>query len=500
MRSSPRRLVRLRSISALASAAILAGAAFAAAPATAAPAAPQPCVNPGGSGGCSSSINAAIASASPGATITIQHGTYAENVVVNKAVTLKGDGNPVIEPATSDPTCGDPTSGASLCPGASIVIFVQADNVTIAGLTVDGDNPALHSGVVVGGADIDARDGIETDANTGPFNNFTVRDVTVRNIYLRGIQLQGQHFLIQGDTIRNVQGNANVSVGVLVRFSSGTLRDTTVSDSSDALNSNWSEGVQFVNNTITRSGSGVHTDNAGGGAAGSPSDLIQGNTVKDCTPGGYGVWSFVSYVAPMFEDNTIVNCDIGLAAYGTQQPNIPAFYDNTVRGSGGAGTVGALISTDVTSLGFPPDLPIAVFLGNNTIRNVGTGIHLQQTAGGGHPLTATLDGNTISGSSTGIDVDGAALTLLDSCVQRNTTGVLVRNGGTATAFTNAIQRNSSFGLNNTTGTAVDAQLNWWGAASGPAPLGSGDRISADVNGTPFLTQPPAGQPCSGDGG
>ncbi len=496
MQRTPRRSPRFRRIGAIALAALLSAAIFAAAPATAAPAASQPCVNPGGSGGCASSINAAIVAANPGATITIQHGTYVENVVVNKAVTLKGDGNPVIEPATSNPNCGG-AGGASNCAGASIVVLVQSDNVTITGLTVDGDNPALHSGVVVGGADIDARDGIYSDPPSTTYQNLVVRGVTVKNIFLRGIQLQSLNFLVQDDTVRNVQGDVNASVAVLVHHSTGTMRDNTISDTPDALNSNWSHGIQFLNNTITRSGSGVHTDNAGGDGT-TISDLIQGNTVKDCTPGGYGVWSFVSYVAPVFEDNTITNCDIGLAAYGTQQPNTPAFYDNSVRGSGGANSVGALITTDVTSLGFPPDLPIAVFLGNNTIRNVGTGIHLQQTAGSGHPLTATLDGNTVSGSGTGVDVDGGSLTLLDSCVQRNATGVLVRNGGTTTAFTNAIQRNSSFGLNNTTGTAVDAQLNWWGAASGPAPAGSGDRISANVNATPFLTRPPAGQPCSGD--
>lgn len=496
MRSSPPSLVQVRPALAVVVAALIAGALFATAPAIAAPAVTAPCVNPGGSGGCSSSINSAIAAASPGATITIQHGTYVENVVVNKAVTLDGEGNPVIEPATSNPTCGDPNSGASLCSGASIVIFVQSDNVTIAGLTVDGDNPALHSGVVVAGADIDARDGIETDANTRPYNNLTVRDVTVRNVYLRGIQLQGANFLIQGDTIRNVQGNANVSVGVLVRFSSGSLRDNTVSDSSDALNSNWSEGVQFLDNTITRSGSGVHTDNAGG-VPNTPSDLIQGNTVKDCTPGGFGVWSFVSYVAPVFEDNTIANCDIGLAAYGTERPVTPAFYDNTVSGSGSASSVGALITTNTQ--GFTPDLPISVLLANNTISHFGTGIHLQQGVAAGALLTALLDGNRIADNTTGIDVDQGALTLLDSCVQRNTTGVLVRNSGTATAFGNAIQHNSSFGLNNTTSVVVAAQLNWWGAASGPAPAGSGDRISANVNATPFLAQQPAGQPCSGDG-
>ncbi len=497
MRIHPRVPALTRLAGAVATAALLAGSLLSGVgPATAAPAAPQPCVNPGGTGGCSASINAAIAAAGAGATITIHHGTYVENVIVNKAITLKGDGDPVIEPALSDPNCGG-AGGASNCPGASIVTLVQSDNVTISGLTVDGDNPALHSGVVVGGADIDARDGIEVDP-TVTYHNLTVRDVTVKNIFLRGIQFQVLNFLIQDDTIRNVQGDVNASVGVLARFSSGTMRDNIASDTPDALNSNWSFGIQFLNNTITRSGSGVHTDNAGG-AGGAVSDLIQDNTVKDCTPGGLGVWSFVSYVAPVFENNTVSNCDIGLAAYGTQLPVTPAFYDNTVRGSGGASTVGVLITTN--TLGFTTDLPIAVFLANNTITHFGTGIHLQQGTGSGHPLTALLEGNTVSNNGTGIDVDAGALTLLNSCVQRNTTGVLVRNAGSATAFTNAFQHNTSFGVNNITGTTVDARLNWWGSAGGPAPSGSGDRISANVNATPFLVQQPESQPCgNGDGG
>ncbi|HLZ72860.1 MAG TPA: NosD domain-containing protein [Dehalococcoidia bacterium] len=475
--------------------AFLAGAAFSAAvPAGASPAASPLCVNPGGSGGCSASINAAIAAASPGAVITIQPGTYAENVVVNKAVTLQGNGSPVVVPAVSNPTCGNPNDPSSICAGASIVIFVQADNVTIDGLTVDGDNPALSDGVNVGGANVDARDGIEADP-TVTYHNLIVRNTTVRNVFLRGIQFQVLNFLVENDTIRNVQGNPNFAVGVLARFSSGTMRGNTVSDSSDALNSNWSFGIQFLNNTITRSGSGVHTDNAGGGGP-SVADLIQDNTVKDCTPGGYGVWSFVSYVAPVFENNTVGNCDIGLAAYGTQQPVTPAFYDNTVNGSGAANTVGALLTTDTLGFG---DLPLSAFLAGNTIARVGTGVHLQLTAGSGHPLTALLDGNRISASGTGIDVEGGALTLLESCLQRNTTGLLVRNNGTATVHTSVFQNNTSFGLNNTTGAAVDARLNWWGSPGGPAPAGAGDRISANVSATPFLTNPSAAQPCGGNG-
>src|SRR3954469_10895679 len=92
------------------------------------------------SSGCAfNSIQAAINAASEGATITIGMGTFTENIVVNKPVTLQGYGTQtVIEPATSNPVC----EGGSLCGGtASNVILVEANNVTISKLKVEGDNP-----------------------------------------------------------------------------------------------------------------------------------------------------------------------------------------------------------------------------------------------------------------------------------------------------------------------------------------------------------------------
>ena len=48
------------------------------------------CVNPGGTNGCFASINAAIAQASPYDTINVQPGTYTEDVVVNKPISIVG--------------------------------------------------------------------------------------------------------------------------------------------------------------------------------------------------------------------------------------------------------------------------------------------------------------------------------------------------------------------------------------------------------------------------
>ena len=100
-------------------------------------------------------------------------GAFAENVVVNKPVDIEGAGAlTTVEPAVSNPNCGG-AGGASLCAGASNVFLVQADNVTIHNLTVDGDNPSL-TGLSIGGADVDARNGIITNHAAGTFNGLTV--------------------------------------------------------------------------------------------------------------------------------------------------------------------------------------------------------------------------------------------------------------------------------------------------------------------------------------
>ena len=107
-------------------------------------------------------IGHAIAVACPGDDVRVGPGTFVENVVVDKALSLSGAGpSTVVVPATSSP---NPCSDSSLCGGAATsVILVSASNVTIERLAVDGDNPALTSGTLVGGVDVDARNGIITD-------------------------------------------------------------------------------------------------------------------------------------------------------------------------------------------------------------------------------------------------------------------------------------------------------------------------------------------------
>jgi parallel beta-helix repeat protein len=132
---------------------VVAVAAFAASPATL-------CVNPQGKFGCQATIGAAVAAAAPGDLILVHAGTYDEQVVVTKPLSLvaAGDGLVTID-ASSEPN-GIFIDGISSAPNAGIanvvvsgftirnanfegVLVVNASNVTIAGNHVTENDQSL---------------------------------------------------------------------------------------------------------------------------------------------------------------------------------------------------------------------------------------------------------------------------------------------------------------------------------------------------------------------
>lgn len=406
------------------------------------------------------SIQAAINAANNGDTINIAAGTYVENVVANKSVNLAGagQGSTIIKPATSLP---NPCAGSSTCgsiTASTNVVAIQANNVVIHDLTVDGDNTALTSGIVRNGADLDARNGIITNHHAGVYNGTEIYDVTVRNIYLRGIYASsGGSFNIHDNTIQNVRGDGG-SIGIMAWSSAGTISGNTVSEANDAIAANHSKGILFLNNTVTNSGSGVHSDNAGD--AGGVADLLQGNSVSDCDPNGYGVWTFVSYIAPVVDNNTVSNCAIGLSAWGGgfSGPLVTTqFTNNTVNGPGGAaGSVGVYITTDTIGWGYTD---IAVDFTGNVISGNETGVYMTADA---QPWNPTYTARTVTATFTGNEIAG------------NTVGMDKGTGGTITA---------------------DAIGNWWGDASGPFnaasnATGTGNSIADGIPFVPWLGMAP----------
>ncbi|HTZ65549.1 MAG TPA: right-handed parallel beta-helix repeat-containing protein [Solirubrobacteraceae bacterium] len=403
------------------------------------------------SSGCPfNSIQAAINAVTPGTTITIGSGEYFENIVVGKSVTLKGSGNAtVIYPSISTPEC----SPGSLCEGtASNIILVQANDVTITKLHLDGNNPHLTSGVIRGGQDIDARNGIIVNFEQGVYNDLTVSKVKVSNIYLRGIYASsGGTFNFNHDVVENVQGEEE-SIAMFNFGGSGEMAHNRVTDANDAISANWSTGTRFIDNTIAKSGSGLHTDNNGGG--GGDADLIKGNRVRECSVNGYGIFVFVPYVSATVESNKISACSVGLAAFGGAMAGEgPTFADNSVNGTGaatsGGGTYGAYLTTD--QLGYEYG-----------------------------ELTATFRGDKFEHFDTGMLVTQTS----------PTPGQPAGDQATVTASTDDSFEHDGTGVDGEPGTVVNAQEDWWGCAQGPNMGGHCNTALGTVTYTPWLTSAP----------
>lgn len=323
--------------------------------------------------------------------VKIGAGTYTENITVTKGVEIRGngEGSTKIIPAVSNTFCGS----GSLCAGASNVFLVQASNVTIDQLAIDGDNPALTSGKLAGGADIDARNGIITDHTLNTvFNNLYVHHVTVKNIYLRAIYASsGGTFLFDHNTVSNVQADGG-SIALFNFGGSGSFTNNTVSDVADGIVSNWSTGSVYTGNTVSNAGSGIHTDNNGG--SGGTADLIQNNTVVNSPAGGYGIWVFAPYLPVQVKNNTVTNVEVGLMSAGQQLPVTTLFSGNTVDGQGKANTTGVYVTTDLFGYGTANS---AVDFFNNNIINNTDGFYLESESG--RTLSLVANNNSISHNS-----------------------------------------------------------------------------------------------------
>lgn len=339
------------------------------------------------------SIQRGIDAASNGWTVNVNDGIYVENVNVNKQVTVDGysQSGVIVYPALSDP---NPCSGASLCPGASNIFLVQANNVTIKDLTADGNNTSLTSGVLSNGVDVDARNGIITDHTTGSFTNLNVQNVTVQNIYLRGIYFSttGGSYNFSNNSVSNVAGESN-SIGIMGWASTGTISGNTVTNSNDGISLNHSIGTTIANNTVTGCGSGIHTDNNGSGGTGT-ADIISNNTVSNC---GYGIFAFAPYFNVSVDGNTVTNCDVGLTSAGTYSTAAPTFTNNVVDGTGKVNSYGVYSTTEIW--GYVSGNQYASF-SNNYIQNTSTAFLLCSQSGFTNNTSA--NNNSITGNTLGV--------------------------------------------------------------------------------------------------
>jgi hypothetical protein len=387
-----------------------------------------------------------------GGFVNVHTGAYTENIVISKSLILAG-----VDPATTitvRPTISNANcAGGSLCNGAaSNIILVQADDVTIQDLTLDGINPAL-------GPAIAARNGIIENHLAGTFNNLTVHDTIIRNIYLRGLSASsgGDNFDLHDNIVQNVQGDPAASAAIMSSGGSGIIANNNVSNAFDAIAVSGSRGTYIGFNTITSSSDGVRTDN--NGASGNAADVVEWNTISNCSAGGYGVRLLAPARVINVENNVITGCAVGLALAGQNALITPTFSYNHVDGESLPGSRGIYVTTNQFGAGVND---VAASFDHNEVRNTATGIFLEQTLTT-HTLTATLKSNAMISNTSGLNMTGGHVTFAGNHVATGDTA-LTQSGGTLLAYANNFVDYTTAGSRTGESTANLAH-NWWGSYS-----------------------------------
>jgi hypothetical protein len=441
-------------------------------------------------------IQAAINAASTGDVITVDAGTYAEDLVVSKSVSLRG-ANYGINPCTAGrgaetilkPATSDYLNGA--------LVRITAADVTIDGFTLDGDNTSLTSNTVSMGADIDVDLGIYSTANhTNVSNNI------VKNVFDWGIFLDGTGNVFSGEVkynkIQNVPDWAaiaayenyyaaieqncmtNVWEGVLVEsfynakpsgavatvlnntLTTGTTSFISTADGSVTYQdvrgirvnlhynsaSPWNVSANIFTNTTTGTAASRGIQVLSMQSA--TSLTLSGNQVTGFDK-GYDLWNNPTTSTITVNGGTVINCNIGVFPnnYDGYGPSNAASSAYIIDGVTITGAVNSGIFVKDNSLN-TNNATVSAEIKNTTISGSGTGILIS-----GADASAAIHNNasTITGFAIGVDVDGGSASLFQNNIHSNGTGVRVKNGGNLTSVTENFIRNNSIDNINIESTA-----------------------------------------------
>ena len=181
------------------------------------------CVNQGGTSGCMTTITAAVNAASPGDTVLIAPGTYAEDVVITKAISLIGANRATIIDATGKAN-GIFINGIAAAPAAGVA------HVVVSGLTVRNAN---FEGILVANAtDVLLTGNLVTsnnqalDISTPACPNIdTSIETNEQEDCGEGVHLMGtNHVSVVGNEVANNSG------GILITDETGPNHANLISD------------------------------------------------------------------------------------------------------------------------------------------------------------------------------------------------------------------------------------------------------------------------------
>jgi parallel beta-helix repeat protein len=399
------------------------------------------CVTKNPSPGCPySTIGAAVAAASAGDVIQVSQGTYKEDVVVGKAISLVGaNRNNTIIDATGlkNGIYVDGLDNAGLI-GVSVSGF-KVQNANFEGILITNASGVTISGnhVLKNNINLNISGAVCTDIP--PFETNEGFDCG-EGIHLSGVD----HSIIADNLVENNSG------GILLSDDTGATHDNLVLGNT-VQNNPFDCGITLASHQFFAPGPPV--------AAGVFHNTISGN-VSDHNgrqvPGaGAGVGLFAAAPFNKTYGNVVVNniiTDNGLPGVAMHAHSPGAMLsDNMIAGNHISGN--AADTADTATSG-------------------PTGINVSGGDNGmGQPL-AVITGTVIAGNT----------------IEQETIGIAVKTDALVGAHLNDFI-NPGIGVDNINGGSVNATLNWWGCSRGPTAAGCADISGANIMYLPFLTKP-----------
>jgi parallel beta-helix repeat protein len=388
------------------------------------------CVNPGGTGGCYSSLAAAAAAAAAGDTIFVAHGTYSGSATITKSISLVGESkeNTIVD-ATGElngiainGTAGVVVSGFTVENANAAGIWItNSVNVTISNNIVRSNDKALSNGTcpVLNGTPFEKGEAL--DCGEGIF----LSGVAYSNIANNTVTLNAGGILMTDDTgpshhnliaTNSVVKNTALDCGITLPSHSGAgVYNNTVSGNDSSYNGGPGVGI-FAPGPGSKAYGNVVVNNR-----------LRGNGLPGVTMHNHaapGVGGVPAQAPPvMFDDNVIVGNDISA--------NSQDFEDSATSGP--------------------------------------TGINIYSVAPIRHTIVSQ---NVITQEALDVVVNAPA------------------NGEIAAALVHLNNfPGHTVGVQNLGGAHVDATQNWWGCSGGPTQPGCSSILGTGVRYIPWLTSP-----------
>jgi len=396
------------------------------------------CVAPGGKGGCYSKIQDAVNAAAPNDTITVSKGTYKENVLIGKPLSLIGDG--------SANTLIDATGLAN-------------------GINVDGHG---HAGL----------------------NHVAVDGFTVANANLEGILVTDSTFV----TISNshVTGN-DVSLQPFAQggpFCPGLpsyFVPFQLFDCGEGIHLSGVSHSTLANNVVDKNAGGILLSDDTGA---NHDNLIMNNTVTD-NPYDCSI-TLASHILSFAPANPLAGVYHNTIAGNTALRNGLATGEGAGVGlftaaPGGANWGNVVIGNTLSGNGLPgvalhSHAPNQINRDHIIVGNTISGNGPDSDPGTVLPAGITIFGDDAAGAA---PVTGVVIS--QNVIKDEGIDIAVKTAGSVDAHFNSLF--GDIGISNLGAGLVNATENWWKCSGGPEANGCSTVVGGSVQTSPWLTKP-----------